>query len=686
MVHIHFDFDTSRPMDPSGWADYVAAFVLMGFYVITAFSVCITVKASTQARVSLAMKDPFWLNIMYLGSFASVTALFISNKHMDVLDPIRNFHCTTWDFWGMMGGIALWITFWIASLITSRIRQSGFSLTSTSHYEINEEDIVPTFSAEYDLREMQKATEGYTGTESHDDDGDDEEDLRRRRQDNMVAMVDAVEIDLTDNPENYQSTFHLDTTSGPNKQSFLCCCCCCTACSAIREHFSHWWWTRADIKTRLNIFRTLCCIVILGTFFVLCAVAEIPGIVSFVDEANACLTNVYYKIVVVAVMFVLLMVSWILLWKSSSKSKLMPTNTDGFLFISNYRNALAAMTGAMLLMVFMNMADLLSISLVRCIYFIIFVSLHVYGFYQMIGRTAYECLRGSYEYDRQLEEQLKRLDIPRSLKEIVSDSRYSDTLKEFYRYVRKTERDCMYLVDRKLLEYRPHSKVVVLPNYVSRWDPSKNRLADASRNYPLFMDYLVDFHEAMWNHRLELGKSFAETASGSPWGAGKIRDTYLRCIGSPPYETLCHNHPQSLATFRGKIPAIPMSDATFSNLDTKITLHPTDLALFRGVSEYVEEILQAICWTKYYKDGRTLRRFTEASMAQAEIAQSLPRTAAGSRLGVNTDDFGDVKIVDRQTMIEMPYSNFDTCMDARPDDIPPASFSIEDASDEEELY
>lgn len=683
MTLIQFSFDTERPMDPTAWPDYVATAALLAFYGILCFCIVITAKASTQARVSLALKDPFWINIMYMGSFLAATSLFISNKHLDILDPIRNLHCSLWDCWGLMGGFTLWILYWISSLVTSRIRQSGFALTSVSLEQYEESDITPTFTYDHELQELKKGRY----MEEHDP------HLVQRSPETMTTIALTDDAACTEReeagaeeeeqvvPEYYNfSRDNSDSTAGQRRRFS----CLCAPCRAVSEGFSHWWWTRTDINARLGIFRSLCCLVLMTIFVVVCAIAEIPGVTTFHAKLNACIANFYYKLLVVAILCGYLIVSWILYWMMTRRSNFLPTNASAFLFAANYRNALMAMTVALSLMIFLNMASLLSLSVIRSADFLIFIALLLYGISQMIGRTAWECLRGTYESDREIEESLTRLGMPTNFTDIVSDPAYVPVLQEFYRYVRSEERGRMYLVDRKKLEYRGHGPPVILPGYVCRWDPTANRYANADQNYPLFLDRIADLHEAIWLRKRNLSDTAGQLATSTNIDrrADEIFAEYFKTTARS-YEVLCHDHPQRAEIFKGTIPAIPISPEAVERLKTNLTFHPMDLAAFQDIAEYLDTILQSICWTKFFNDGRTMRHLREASIVQTELIQSLAKSTTGAHRGLCSDGFGEDVIVDRHVMADMP-NYYDRPNDGRPADLDMASFAIGEDDDDED--
>lgn len=667
MVHLDIQFDSDRPMDPTAALDYGATVALLIFYAILGLCTILTAKASTQARISLALKDPARINLMYLGSLLAATALFVSNKHLDFLDPVRNIHCAFWDYWILYGGLTLWIDFWIISLVTSRIRQSGFTSGAPPVVTYSDEDIKPSFT-EDDAYEM------------------DTVNLQSDPVKVSVAPHDMIEEDMPLMPSagDDRDSDEPNTTPTPTDDtdsSASCggggggCCCCSKAVHSARN----WWHTRATVPVRLRIIRTCCDLTLLVIYIGICASAEIPGMTVFYEQYNACLSNFFFKIPVNAILFGYLCVAWSLYHMMTRKSYFMPLGSTAFLFSRNYRNSLLAMTAAMTLMIGLNMFSMLSMSVVRSLYMMIFLGLLLYGIYQIMGRTLWDCMRGTYTSDREIEDDLRRLDIPCALHDVVSDPAYATVLKEFCDYTAREEQGRVYLLNqhRTACQSMVSPAVVVLPEYVQLWNPRDGHIAVADHMYPIFIDRVISLYMDIWERKKRLSDTVGTVAGTMPLdrGADDIIRKYLRTTAES-FRLLCNQRPQRTEIFYETIPAIPITTAVVEQLQTRATVHPCDLTLFQGLADYLISILQPIFWPKFYNDGRTMRYLRETNLVHEELVQSFSLTAVGSTRAVTYDEFGQQKIVDRNTA-PFPLDNLQ--------DAAITIFSIDDDDDEDDI-
>ena len=125
-MHIQIDYDTIRRMDPTGWLDYVSLTLVILFTLYLLGASGVTIFMSSQKRQDIMIKGSFWLNLMYFGAWLHVVSTFVSDKHMDWLDPLRMLHCTLWDYWGMILGFCFWYLFFSSSLISSILKSMIF--------------------------------------------------------------------------------------------------------------------------------------------------------------------------------------------------------------------------------------------------------------------------------------------------------------------------------------------------------------------------------------------------------------------------------------------------------------------------------------------------------------------------------------------------------------------------------
>ena len=565
-MHIRVDYDTARPLDPTMWLDYVVGVEYLAF---TLFLMAVTVATLVmflQKRRDILLKGPIRITLMCFGAWLHVTGEFVTNKSLDGLDPIRNFHCTTWDFWFKIMGFAIWYTFLASSLTTSIVRSMGiigalFENASGSAY-VTVTPVITEMPGD-DQNEIRMDTIDLQGDEEGGDGG-------------MVEHHVMVE------------------THTPNL--------------GVRESLRHWW-LGVSFRKKMSVIPLIYGVLVLGAAILICGLAEIPGVTTYHASLDECLTSPYYKIfVVIPALLTFAAFLWVLYLRLQMGQKI------PLFMATNYRNIIVATTLVLLALLFMNVLGLISFWWGRSLYLNVLMFLYAFCLFQLIGRSLWDLMRNSRAYDNEIYCNMKELRMPVSVSDVLANSMYMDTvMPEFLQYVANDPN--RYLIYRTEVGgvnpyYRPPDSAMAVEN-LARYE--------VGENHPMNPNRIIDLYRLIMDRKRALSEG---SVYGDTEGAKKIADNILKfhLTNMPSSVRLDTSMNYTRFSELEEVCAtVPMGHAWEMNIPLAASMSPEDMALFLDVERWIRSIMDTY-WPRYARDPNTMRHLRQANNTLHELA------------------------------------------------------------------
>lgn len=249
-----------RPLDDTGWLDYVCLVGLILYYALAAL--CTLFVLVNVARRNMDVTILGWPGLLMIitGSCLDLTSEFVTNGHLDVLERLRTVDCHTWDYWIKFMGLGAFFSGLCicmvksSALVYARLQKALSSLENKRHYT------------------------GNTGVYAP-----------RARAGDGMETVDLDESPITTQPPSYMERpcFYIG---------------CGWALRAV--------WSRMNPVSRLWALAAAAVTIILAACVFMVAASYLPGATVEVEEADTCYTSPYFKSMFVGVMAIFMCAGW----------------------------------------------------------------------------------------------------------------------------------------------------------------------------------------------------------------------------------------------------------------------------------------------------------------------------------------------------------------------------------------
>ena len=274
MLHRHLQADTAkrapmfevvlvlspeRPLDGTGWLDYVCLAGLVLYYALAVLCTLFVVVNVMRRNMDVTILGWPGLLMIIAGSCLDLTSEFVTNGHLELLERVRTVDCHTWDYWVKFVGLGAFFS----GLCLCMVKSSALVYTR-----------------------LQRALSAF--------------EARRRYTGNMgirparaCATGDMEEVELDQAP------------APPLQPPQEAGCFCLGFGWAMRAA-----WSRMNPASRLWALAAVAVTVILTACVFMVAASYLPGATVEVEEADTCYTSIYFKAMFLAVMAIFLAAGW----------------------------------------------------------------------------------------------------------------------------------------------------------------------------------------------------------------------------------------------------------------------------------------------------------------------------------------------------------------------------------------
>lgn len=561
-MHIHVDYDTTRGLDPTMWLDYIVGVEYLAFTLFLLAVSVATLVMFLQKRRDILLKGPIRITLMCFGAWLHVTGEFVTNKSIDSLDPIRNFHCTTWDFWFKIMGFAIWYAFLASSLTTSIVRSMGiigalFENASGPAY-VTVTPVITTMPNEEAMEAI---------------------DLQADSPMQEEGTVDHYTIVETHTPD-----------------------------LGVRDALRHWW-RRVSFRKKMSVIPLIYGVLVLGAAVLICGLAEIPGVTTYHSSLNECLTSPYYKtFVVIPALMTFAAFLWVLYLRLQKGQKI------PLFMATNYRNIIVATTLVLLALLIMNVLGLISFWWGRSLYLNVLMFLYTFCLFQLIGRSLWDLVRNTRDYDNEIYCNMQELRMPVSVGDVLNNAMYMDTvMPEFLDYISNDP--------NRYFTYR--TEVGGVNPY---FNPPDSAMAlesmaryTVTENHPLNPKRMISLYRLILDRKHALGEG---SVYGDTDGAKKIADNilefHLTNMPSSLRITTSMNY-SKFSELEEVCSTVPMGHAWEQNIKLAAGMSAGDLDLFGDVERWIRSIMDTY-WARYSTDHNTMRHLRQANNTLQELA------------------------------------------------------------------
>lgn len=271
-MHILIDSTADRALDPTGLLDYCIAAVFVAFLVFTIVVDAFVVMNTIRRNADVVVLGWVCLLMVSCGAALDATSEFVTNGHLEVLDPLRTFSCYTWDYWAKMIGFAMSY----AGLCWCMVR-TGALLVDKLQRILSTRDQNPDTAAVADQR--------YTP---------DTMEMEN------VTLIDAQPSEPSQTkPRNY-----LEACMS------AICCVVCTPITTLHIVVTRGCCARIGVAGRVKTIGAGTSLTIMCTAVLLSGLAYVPGVV-YVSEADVCYTRTWFKLIVTATTAAWLVGGWV---------------------------------------------------------------------------------------------------------------------------------------------------------------------------------------------------------------------------------------------------------------------------------------------------------------------------------------------------------------------------------------
>lgn len=591
---------TVRQMDPTTWTDYVAAVGVAAFTAFVLFCMLmVAFMAKVQYRTDIMLKGSLWLWIWMIGALLVVWADFISNKYLDVLDPIRNVHCPLWDYWVLVLGIAMYYAFQ-GYIMLEHVIRSIARIEGTAHpYQS-----VGKLVAEDEERQQQEEEEG------------EQEHGKERYVDVDIADQEA-EVIPGEEPSNIDKlaarrlTEKLDKAAMKNVGFRV----------SVKELVRKGWGNISEAR-RYSLLKSLYMIYVFSMALLVCGLAELPGVTWYHVHAEACLTVWYFKLLVILDMFSFLAILW-LLYRRLRSTKNLPTMSA-----NTFYRLLVVTTSILLLMVVDNVTGILTYYWGRFFHIYVLMALYTYNILLMIGKSILETVLGRHTLDDAIEYHLSCRTLPGSFSEVMQDPDHAKNITpEFFAHVNKDRRIFLVAKDHRLGDRAPYFSIGEGEvDDILVYEPGVG--VDLELYNIIFPRRLTNVLNMIRQRKMTLADLIAnENPAGiDPYNRSIVDDhitgrpdSYLaKQLESPNAEMIW---------LERDVPAVPYTDSWIMGMGDNLrnSQVATGPKLFQDVELYIQTFLDRVYWPDFFNEPGTMSELRSAINMRTQLERNAVR-------------------------------------------------------------
>lgn len=579
---------TVRQMDPTMWTDYVAAVGVAAFTAFVLFCMAMVIfMAKVQYRTDIMLKGSLWICLWLAGGLLIVWSELVSNKFLDSLDPIRNFHCPLWDFWGLVMGVALYYSFQGYIMLESAIRSIARIEGMPQTYHCVEK---PDHEAgDDDERGEWECTPEYIEVviEEEEEDGMTEEDVDPTVERRVTAQLDRAAM----------------------KRVGLR--------ASVADLFLRGWGNIAEAR-RYSLLKAAYMAYVFATAILVCVLAEIPGVTWYHKHAQACLTVWYFKTFVIVDMLTFLVLLW-LLYRRLRSTKNLPT-----LSAATFRHLLTATTAILGLMVIINLTGVLTYYWGRFAYIFAIMLLITYSILQIIGKSMLETVLGRHSLDEAIEYHLSCRTLPTTFGQVMRDPDHiANIMPEFLGRVNKDRRVFLIENRHKLGGERPFFNA---EDEIIEYEPGVG--VDLDTHSIIFPRRLTNTLAMIRQRKRELADLIAaENAVGIDPYNRSIIDCHI--VGRPvSYIRKQLESPNANIDFLERdVPAVPHTENWMMRMgdhlrNPQISTGPN---LMDDVEFFIQTFLDLVYWGEFFNEPGTMRELRSAINMRTQLERNAAR-------------------------------------------------------------
>ena len=628
-----------RQMDATTWSDYVSTAGVAVFTAFILFSMLMVLfMAKVQYRTDIVLKGSLWIWIWLAGALLMVWADFISNKYLDVLDPIRNFHCTIWDFWVLVLGLACYYAFQGYIMLESVIRSMASIEGTARPYQsvtmaaatTQEQDESWSCVGPEDPEEA-KAIERKLGEvmDGYEDVPIDGESMRSgqesKDEEEEVEMMTAIEAEEAEVCPKTARKIHAQIDRANMKGVGLR--------ASLQELWRRGWRNISEAR-RYSLLEAAYMAYVFASAIITCILAEIPGVTWYHKHADACLTVWYFKAVVILDMVSFIVILW-LLYRRLRSNKNLPT-----LSANTFHHLLLATTAILGLMVLVNLTGLLTYAWGRCLYLLVEMALFTYSILRVIGTSMLETILNRHRLDDAIEYHLSCRTLPTTFGQVMGDADHiANILPEFLSYVNRDRRIFLVSNEHRLGGPTPLFRGEEDDPDIVVYEPGVG--VDFETHSIIFPRNLTTTLSMFRQRKLELASLIADEdcAAIDPYNRSIVDD---HIMGKPAsYLAKLLESPNADIEFLARdAPAVPYTDGWMLGMGDKLRdpQVSTGPKLFDEPEFYIQTFLDQVYWKDFFNEPGTMRELRSAINMRKQLERNAVRRVQKTGRGEAVSD------------------------------------------------
>lgn len=276
-----------RPLDPTGWLDYVCAACLIAYYCASALAMLFVVVNTARKKKDVTILGWPGLLLILIGACMDLTSEFVTNGHLEALEAIRTYDCHPWDYWVKFLGLGAFYS----GLCMCMVNSSALVYARVHKFLVGLERNAPASPLNGAVLLSNEAITALASGEKLEPDEQCEEVVLNEE------VQESVEVVTLQRAPRRCRCGHCTT-------AWRCCwrCFCFLPISAA--------WSHTSPIARLRVLGFGAVAVIMGMCVLMVAGSYVPGVTAPVPGADTCYTSIFFKIVFVYALAVFLVAGW----------------------------------------------------------------------------------------------------------------------------------------------------------------------------------------------------------------------------------------------------------------------------------------------------------------------------------------------------------------------------------------